>query len=420
MSKRQIEMVWDCSSCGHRNLGRHTLCQRCGNPKDASEAYKMPGDPASAATVTDPELLRMATAGVNWQCAYCGSHQRRFDGACAQCGAAQAAGQDAPLHPGAIGQSTALMGPPAVPSRKRLGPLAALLAVVTSCCGFFGVGALFRAGRSDEVTDTTTVKTHFVGEVIAARWERVITVERYRNVAREGFAESIPADASERESRGQRHHHDEQVPDGFETQHYTERVQSGFDTETYTERVACGETCTPRPEHCQEVCTPNGNGFATCEQQCTGGGEDCSTRYCDEPRTRQVPRYVDEPRTRQVPRFRSEPRTAEWFAYRVWSWETHRTLRAEGSSSEPLRWPAPEEVRLGEGLAEGERERERRGETFTVELRTALRALTLYPGSEGEFARYQEHSLHFVRLPPGGGFRVEGSAQPPFGPGIRH
>ena len=73
------------------------LCQRCGNPKDASEAYEMPGDTASAASVTDPALLRMAEAGVNWQCGYCGSHQRRFDGACAQCGAEQAAGKDAPL-----------------------------------------------------------------------------------------------------------------------------------------------------------------------------------------------------------------------------------------------------------------------------------------------------------------------------------
>lgn len=420
MSKRQIEMVWQCSSCGHRNLGRHALCQRCGNPKDASETYEMPGDTASAATVTDPELLRMAEAGVNWQCAYCGSHQRRFDGACAQCGAAQAAGKDAPLDASASGQSAALRGVPAVPKRKPLGPLAALLAVLTSCCGFFGIASVYTGGRDTEAVDTTTLKTRFVGEVVVARWERVITVERYQSVAREGFAEAIPADAYERESRGQRHHHDEQVPDGFETQHYTERVQSGFDTESYTERVTCGQTCTPRPRDCHEVCTPNGNGFATCEEQCTGGGEDCSDRYCDEQRTRQVPRFVDEPRTRQVPRFRSVPRTAEWFAYRVWSWETHRTLRAEGTDREALRWPGPDEVHLSEGLAEGERERERRGETFTVDLRTPTRTLTLYPGSEGEFARYGSGSLHFVRLPPGGGFTVEGSAQPPAGAGIRH
>jgi len=306
----------------------------------------------------------------------------------------------------------ALAGLPAGTSGgKRLAPLAALLAIVTSCCGFCGIGSIYRAGRGVEAVNTTTAKTHFVGEVIARRWERVITVERFQSVAREGFAESIPADAYGREARGERHHHDEQVPDGFETQHYTERVQSGYDTESYTERVNCGQACTPRPQSCQEVCAPNGNGFATCEQQCSGGGEDCSPRYCDEPRTRQVPRFVDEPRTRQAPRFRSEPRTAEWFAYRVWTWVTNRTVRAEGAGSEPGRWPAPEEVRLDEGLAEAERERERRGETYTVELRVLARTLTHRPVTDAEFERYGMATLHFLRLPPTGGFILEGPVE---------
>lgn len=372
----------------------------------------MPGDTASAASVTDPGLLRLAEAGVNWQCGYCGSHQRRFDGACAQCGAAQSAGKDAPLGAGTDGAAATWVGQRGTTSGagrpQRLAPLAALLAIVTSCCGFCGIGAVIRAGRGPEAVDNGTAKTHFVAEVTASRWERAITVERYQSVAREGFAESIPAEAYEREARGQRHHHDEQVPDGFETQHYTERVQAGFDTETYTERVACGETCTPRPEHCQEVCTPNGNGFATCEQQCSGGGEDCSTRYCDESRTRQVPRFVDEPRTRQVPRFRSEPRTAEWYGYRVWTWVTHRTVRAEGTGGEPVRWPAPEEVRLGVEVGEGERERERRSETYTVELRIPMRTLTLHPVTAVEFEGYAPGSRHLLRLPAGGGFTVEG------------
>jgi hypothetical protein len=51
MTERQIELVWRCSSCQHQNLGRHTLCQSCGNPKDDSEAYEMPVDPAVVASV---------------------------------------------------------------------------------------------------------------------------------------------------------------------------------------------------------------------------------------------------------------------------------------------------------------------------------------------------------------------------------
>lgn len=44
----------------------------------------MPRDTVAAQTVTAVSLLQMATAGPNWQCSFCGSHQRRFDGECAQ------------------------------------------------------------------------------------------------------------------------------------------------------------------------------------------------------------------------------------------------------------------------------------------------------------------------------------------------
>src|SRR5262245_29907288 len=99
MSERQIEMTWRCTSCGAQNLGRHSVCQGCGNPKDESEAYEMPADPSAAASVVDPALLRMARAGANWRCRYCGSDQRAFDGTCAQCGASQGEGRSTAARP---------------------------------------------------------------------------------------------------------------------------------------------------------------------------------------------------------------------------------------------------------------------------------------------------------------------------------
>src|SRR3954471_7963181 len=84
---RHIEMTWRCSVCKTQNLGRFKNCQGCGKPKDGSEGYEMPDDPASAASVTDAALLRMATAGPDWRCAYCNSDQRASDGNCGQCGA---------------------------------------------------------------------------------------------------------------------------------------------------------------------------------------------------------------------------------------------------------------------------------------------------------------------------------------------
>ena len=89
--RRQIEMTWKCSACEHQNLGRHKTCQQCGDPKDRGEAYEMPTNTAAAASVMEAGLLRMAEAGPNWRCAYCGSDQRNMlDATCGQCGASAA------------------------------------------------------------------------------------------------------------------------------------------------------------------------------------------------------------------------------------------------------------------------------------------------------------------------------------------
>ena len=60
--ERQIEMLWRCSACQHRNLGRHLACQQCSKAKDDSEQYEMPSDTDSAESVVDPRLLKLAEA----------------------------------------------------------------------------------------------------------------------------------------------------------------------------------------------------------------------------------------------------------------------------------------------------------------------------------------------------------------------
>jgi hypothetical protein len=65
-TERHIEMTWRCRGSEHRNLGRIRVCTECRKPKD-DEPYEMPADTASAVTVTDADLLRMATAGPNWR-----------------------------------------------------------------------------------------------------------------------------------------------------------------------------------------------------------------------------------------------------------------------------------------------------------------------------------------------------------------
>lgn len=384
---RKIEMTWRCSSCGEQNLGRHKTCVKCGDPKDASEKFEMPSDTARAATVTDPELLRAAHAGPDWRCGYCGSDQRRLDGECANCGGAQA--QGASVRAAAASpppQSFALPGYGWSVARFAL-PLALAVGALGTCAAVGGVRAV-----AYDVPATLDVPA----TVADASWERVVTVERYQVLDGEGFAEVRPAEAFDVQAHGQRHHHDEQVFDHMETETYTVTVPDGFDTETYTEQAACGEDCTDTPETCSEHCTSDDNGFATCSQSCSGGGRSCRTRYCTEFRTRQVPRTREEVRTRQVPRTRAEPRTAEWFTWKVWGWKPNRVVRAAGTDSDP-HWPSADELRLGQGLAEGERERDVRQERYVVHLAGGPNRAIL-PATEAEFRALSVGSAHVVRV----------------------
>ncbi len=320
---RQIEMTWRCSSCAHANLGRHAVCQQCGNPKDASEKYEMPGDTSAAPSVNEPDLLRMATAGPNWRCVYCGSEQRRLDGNCAQCGAAPV-------------DATARESEPDVPMTWQARVLGWIREhpFVSGAIGLVLVIAL--------VIAWVNRTRNFDATVAAVRWEQNVVVERYQIWQREAWRQDLSPSAFDVRSLGSRIHHYERVLDGYETEHYTERV-------------ACGEDCRDVPERCTESCSSNGNGFATCRTTCTGGGRSCTTRYCDESRTRQVPRY------------RQEPRYAEMTRYRIWDWGYHRTATATGASTSDMYWP-DEAARVGQGLGADEQERSHRTAKYLVTL----------------------------------------------------
>lgn len=394
--ERQIEMTWRCATCAHKNLGRHMTCAGCGRPKDDAVEYEMP-DVEAAPTVTDPALLRMAKAAPNWSCAYCGSDQRALDGACARCGAGRAEGANA-----------AHAGPPRPPTPPRPArdaadvralqarPVAWLIGLVAGivALGVGGIGLAWCARGGDRaevavVAPPAPPPLDFDAQVTSIDWRQTVHVDRWTAIPGEGFAEAQPPDAIEVRSAGTRVHHQSQVPDGFDTQAYTETVPDGFDTQTYTERVACGQDCTPTPQSCRQECTSNKNGFATCRDVCTGGGQRCTTRYCDQPRTRQVPRTKTVTKTRQVPRYKSVPVSEPWFTWKVWGWKEARAVSVAGTTAETW-WPTREQVAGDAGAqASDAKERERRDGVYratVVDARGESHTLSL--ANADELARY--------------------------------
>ncbi len=395
-----IELTWTCSSCKYKNLGRYMTCQGCGNPKDDSEEYEMPGDPSKSDAVTDPKLLEMARAGANWRCAYCGSNQRDLHGGCMQCGAGRKEGAN---------QRPAAAAAPMMPARQtpssRFGPAHVILVMLVSF-GLLGTcGALMVSRTRREpprrptptiVTSTPPVIPAYVdveAEVAAVEWERVITIERWQLVAREGFTEDVPAGAVDVTPAGQRVHHHEDVFDHDETIYEEVEVPDGFKTESYTERVRCGEDCKTTPRTCRKVCTRSSrvchrecknkqNGFASCREVCTGGHETCrddctggdrkcSPKYCDEHRTRHIPKTKKERRAKIVKKYRSEPRYAPWSTYKEWDWVAVRTEKESGEDIDP-RWPDAGKVKVSTDAEapKGGDEREVRTEKTTVTFKT--------------------------------------------------
>ncbi len=381
--ERMIEMTWRCTSCDHRNLGRYKQCQNCRNPKDGSEPYEMPADTTKAVTVTEESLLRMASAGPDWRCAYCGSDQRRSDKGCANCGASAVDGAEATDGPPPPSPSAAPRPAPAA-----AGSFGSTWKLVVGFIGFFvflclmGGGMLWWRNRPRD----------FTANVTSVKWDRNVSVERWQVVLHEGFKENLPESAFEVKSVGKKHHHDEQVLDGYDTEYYSVEVPDGFRTETYTERVSCGQDCTTNPKTCREECTSNKNGFASCRQVCSGGGQSCSTRYCNQTRTRQVPKTRSERRSKQVPRYRAEPRFAEAFAYKNWEWKHDRDAPTQGHDVN-CRWG---EANVGKGLAEGEREREQRTENYEVRLEYDGKELVLHPKDEAAFSKFAPQTKHVV------------------------
>ena len=378
-------MRWRCSACEHENLGRHKQCQHCGKPKDREVFYDAPGEVSRADAITDAALLEQATAGADWECAYCGSHQRNDSGACVQCGAQQATSIDSSQR---SAENSSAQSLPAAASSDAGGMVADSGARITkldlSCCkSLKNVDGLAKLKQElDEMAFEErcrrlrlirlafaclfacllaailygVLRPRYVdATVTAVSWTHTVKVLRYQVVTGSGFFK--PPGAFDVEAQGRRHSHYKQVQTG------TKRV-------SYEEKYACGtaRVCKPSPRVCRRTpvtCKPNKNGFKTCtggEERCSSGGQTCTqgeTKTCSRTQYKTVPTY------KKVSVIRM------WYSWKVWAWRPNREVVAKGTS-EPPRWPSAAKVGLNQKLsAKGQKERAERVAHYMVVLTDA-------------------------------------------------
>lgn len=367
MSNRewQVELLWRCSFCSAENKGRDKLCKNCQGPRKATDLDYYPERVDFDARVTDERLIRHAKAGPDWSCRYCNSSQRRSDGECARCGVGQTVGENPPerirsVAPTAQSVKTNVITNPPKGSRTehvRFLPFivggVALLLILT-------VGYLMF--RTKDVTAT----------VQDVKWEHTSRIERFTVIREEGFEPS--GDSFDLTKLGTRYHH-------------TEKVKIGQHQETYLDEkdtYQCGkmpQVCAPKP-----ICTKNNNGFATCKDDCTGGG----------------PKFCPRKKQRSVDDYRDEPRYFPYFAWSVWRWTFNRELHERGATTK-TRWP---NTTPPQPLARGEEEREHRSASYTVLFGRDSTTWNYHPSSVEEFGEYESGKRFHLKVNGVGGVQV--------------
>lgn len=449
MPEYVIEMLWRCSvsTCGAVTRGTVRQCSGCGKPKEERDEEMFPEDISQEAAILDADKIRRARAGADFKCRYCGSLQSRADGECARCGGAKAEGlrsrqagmtatesasggdrkvrrecdddscpsNYAPPRKKAVvevGQSpgisledvrapeystdpfpaerpyvdvpnagyrdsakvaeepvsTSLPDDGPLPSFNRPwlrspSPAQAAVAAVLLLTG----GLLWLLLHTRDVD----------AEVRSVSWKRTVHVERWAVHHHDGW--SAPGDSFHVRDLGPRVHH-------------YDHVLVGSHSESYTVQEACGQDCRTVAPTCYTTsrsCTSNKNGTATCsggDRVCSGGGQSCSTRYCSVPRTRTVNDYQDQPRYR------------DYYDWDVWEWAHQRDAVSAGATTE-CSWPSEEQVHVGAGLSEGERERESgRDAVYAVRLGWKDETKEFEPKSEQEFLKFRPGTKHRARV----------------------
>jgi len=277
-----VENTWNCSSCGHSNLGRYTQCQNCGSPKEKEEHYN-PADP-NGPEIKDAERLRMARAGANRHCPYCEADIREFEEICPSCAATRnehndetVTNRDAeaewlrqmadveeeaggfPLETGVILNSVRPKvtekhsdhATVSLPKRRNPWRVAAFIAlwIVLSGCLVFGGIWLFKTWEVNAAVNSVS-------------WRQTATLFQRQQLHGQGWEGTVPISAFNESC---------------------ERRQNGTEN-CHPQDCRChmvDRDCNCQDCRCHTSCSSNANGFSECEESCDTCCDNCPEEVCD-------------------------------------------------------------------------------------------------------------------------------------------
>lgn len=210
-----VPLIWECPYCETQNPGPIKTCTSCGAPQpDDVEFLRV--DKEKFNFIKDEALIRMAQAGPDIHCPYCGTRNPAGAELCSNCGGeinipgkvvrevgkevqtVSEAEQEPQEVPTPTPSVTPVSTPRKKPSRlvKILGALG-ILAVIAGC-----IILLMLLFKTDTVEATVTSGT----------WERSVAIEAFRTVTDSGWWDEIP-DSAEIQSCTQRYRYTSENPE---------------------------------------------------------------------------------------------------------------------------------------------------------------------------------------------------------------
>jgi ribosomal protein L40E len=189
-----IELVWTCDSCGTRNPGAIRSCTSCGAPQPIDVKFERV-DPATFNFIKDEALIRMAKAGPDKHCPYCGTRNLAEAQICVKCGGDLTVGATSRPVGEIIEDETDLVQAASTnqadPTRQKVErkplpkwALIVMILALLACC-VFGVMYLTRMNQTDQL-DATVSQVY---------WQRQVPVEAYQLVRASDWESNIPSNA---------------------------------------------------------------------------------------------------------------------------------------------------------------------------------------------------------------------------------
>lgn len=183
-----VPLIWQCPYCETQNPGPIKKCTSCGAPQPEDVDFKTV-DEEEFNFIKDEALIRMAKAGPDIHCPYCGTRNPGGTELCNHCGGDLSLGGEVRKAGVKVESVSAEKAPPPVeassPKKKRSRAFVIFGIIGGIACLAAFVVLMILLLKTDEI----------IGTVTDVAWERSVAIEAYQTVTDQAWWDEVPEDA---------------------------------------------------------------------------------------------------------------------------------------------------------------------------------------------------------------------------------